>query len=248
VDGGPRLRIQKFLAAAGIASRRRAEDLVRAGRVTVNGEPATIGQKVGPGDDVRLDGRPVRPTTTKLYYLLYKPRGVVTTLRDPAGRPCLGDIVANLPGRVYPVGRLDRDSEGLLLLTNDGELTHALLHPSRHVAKTYRVTVAGRPRPDELDRMARGLDLPDLRTAPCEIEVVDREPDRTRLVVTVYEGQNRLVRRMFGAFGYDVLRLVRIAFAGLADPDLRPGELRPLSAAEVERLKRAGGLHEPEKG
>lgn len=192
-----------------------------------------------------VDGKPIHRAAQNVYYLFYKPRGVLTTLRDPAGRPDLRPFLERIPARVYPVGRLDRSSEGLLLLTNDGALAYRLMHPRYHVGKTYRVTVTGRPKEEVLRAMAAGLHLPDLVTQPVSITVLAEEEDRTRLRITVYEGQYRLIRRMFGAFGHDVLRLCRIAIGPLRDPRLRPGAVRPLTASEVRDLWAAvGGNHE----
>lgn len=232
-------RLQKFLAEAGIASRRKCEDLIQAGRIRVNGrvirEPGT---KVDPlRDRVELDGRVVA-VEQKAYVLLYKPRGYVTTAQDPQGRRKVTDLVAALPQRLFPIGRLDYDSEGLLLLTNDGELAHRLTHPSYHVPKTYLVTVNGIPKPDDLCRLGEGILLDDGPTAPARVRLLRESGSKALVEMTIHEGRNRQVRRMWQALGFEVKRLKRIQVANLDIGELRPGQYRHLRPAEVDELRK----------
>ncbi|MDE0614333.1 MAG: pseudouridine synthase [bacterium] len=229
-------RIQKVLAAAGVASRRAVEEMVAEGRITVNGQPARLGQRVDPDQDkVEVDGNPVGLRTDLVYYLLNKPSGVVTTASDPQGRPTVVDMVPGEP-RVFPVGRLDADSEGLLLLTNDGGLTHRLTHPSFGVPKEYLAHVEGRPSRGALRRLRDGVELDD--GAAQAVAVSLPEPSVIRIVV--HEGRNRLVRRMCEAVGHPVIRLVRTRIGPLADRKLPPGQWRVLKPSEVRELERQG--------
>jgi 23S rRNA pseudouridine2605 synthase len=229
------LRLQKVLAQAGIGSRRRCEELIEAGSVRVNGEVAVLGRRVDPDHDlIEVDGVAVGVRPGSVYYLLNKPAGVITTADDPQGRPTVVDIVPAEP-RVFPVGRLDADTEGLLLLTNDGELTHRLTHPSFGVDKEYLAHVSGRPSRGALRRLREGVDLEDGRTAPASASLVG--DDVVRLVI--HEGRNRQVRRMCEAVGHPVERLVRVRIGPLRDPQLRPGEWRELTRDEVRALERA---------
>ena len=228
-------RLQKVLARAGIASRRASEELISAGRVSVNGEAARLGQRVDPGrDKVAVDGISVGVQPGLVYYLLNKPRGVVSTAADPEGRPTVTSLVPGDP-RVHPVGRLDADSEGLLLLTNDGELTHHLTHPRFGVEKEYLVSVAGRPSAGTLRSLRQGVKLDDGITAPAKVSQV--EPSLLR--ITIHEGKKRQVRRMCEAVGHPVTRLVRTRIGPLRDPGLPPGSWRELTTPEVRNLERA---------
>ncbi|MGN6380304.1 MAG: pseudouridine synthase [Gaiellales bacterium] len=226
-------RLNQYLASTGVASRRASEQLIRDGRVTVNGEVAGLAVRVGPGDEVCLDGRPLQVETTRVL-LLHKPAGVITTARDTHGRRTVVDLV---PGdvRLFPVGRLDRDTTGALLLTNDGGLAHRLMHPRHGVPKTYLAEVRGRPPADALDRLRRGVELEDGMTAPAEVEL----DGPSRLRITIHEGRNRQVRRMCEAVGHPVLRLHRACYATLGVDDLDPGEWRTLTDRELERLRDA---------
>ena len=228
-------RLQKVLARAGVASRRVCEDLIAEGRVTVNGGVAELGRRVDPAADViEIDGALVPLAPGLVHYLLNKPAGVVTTAADTPGRPTVVELVPSEP-RVFPVGRLDADTEGLLLLTNDGELTHRLTHPSFGVEKEYLASVAGDPSPAALRTLREGVDLDDGRTAPAKVARVGAG----LLRVTIHEGRNRQVRRMCEAVGHPVVRLVRSRIGPIADRRLRPGEWRPLSPAEVRALAAA---------
>lgn len=226
-------RLQKVLAATGYGSRRVAEELIAAGRVTVNGEVAVLGRRVDPDQDlVEVDGAPIGVRPGLVYYLLNKPTGVITTSRDPHGRPTVLDLVPSEP-RVFSVGRLDADTEGLLLLTNDGQLANRIAHPSHGVEKEYLVEVeGGRVGAGGLRRLREGVDLDDGRTAPARVS----QPDPGVLRLTIHEGRNRQVRRMCEAIGHPVTRLVRTRIGPLADRDLAPGSWRALTVAEWRAL------------
>jgi len=256
VDGAApaarRERLQKLLAAAGIASRRGAEALLRAGRVSVNGRPARLGESADLATDVvRVDGRRVA-LEPRVYWLVHKPAGLLSTVRDPHGRGTVLDLVDASSARLYPVGRLDRDTEGLLLLTNDGALAHALLHPSHGVEREYVVTVRGSVSPASLERLARGVRLREGRTAAASVAQVRRDPraQTTRLHLTLTEGRKRQIRRAMRALGHPVLRLVRIRFGPLRLGRLAPGAARPLTRPEQTALRRLLGRSEkaPRKG
>lgn len=228
-------KLQKVLARAGVASRRAVEILILEGRVTVNGAVAQVGQRVDVDTDVlEVDGVLVAAAPGLVHYLLHKPAGVVTTASDPQGRPTVVDLVPAEP-RVFPVGRLDADTEGLLLLTNDGELTHRITHPSHGVEKEYLVSVRGRPSRAALRKLREGVELDDGVTAPAKVAQV--APDVLRL--TIHEGRNRQVRRMCEAVGHPVLRLVRTRIGPITDTRLKAGEWRLLRPAEVAALARA---------
>jgi 23S rRNA pseudouridine2605 synthase len=236
-----RERLQKFLAGAGAASRREAEKMIAAGRVKVNGQSVTQqGSTIDPAADaVFLDGRRLNPQK-KLYYLFYKPRGVVTTLSDPEGRKNVGSYARDLPGRVFPVGRLDYHTEGLLLLTNDGELAQRLTHPKYAIEKTYRVGALGFIGEETLDRLRLGVQLDDGPAAPADVALLEYRPEYNITVfdITIREGRNRQVRRMCDAVGHPVRTLCRRRFAGLEAGSLRRGRLRELTPGEVAGLFR----------
>ena len=237
-----RERLQKVLARAGIASRRACEELIADGRVTVNGEVATLGTKVDPSaDEIEVDGSLVPVGEGLVYYLLNKPAGVVTTAHDPAGRPMVVQLVPGHP-RVFPVGRLDAETEGLLILTNDGALAHRLTHPSFGIEKEYVALVDGTPRPADLRALRRGVALEDGLTAPARVSVVG--PSTLR--ITIHEGRNRQVRRMCDAVGLPVQRLVRTRVGPVRDRRLRPGAWRHLSATEVQSLAAAAAAPAPQ--
>lgn len=230
-------RLQKILSAAGVCSRRKAEELIQAGRITVNGKTASLGDRADwDRDDVRLDGRALAAPAERRCLMLNKPRGYVTTLSDERGRPTVAELVADCGVRVYPVGRLDMDSQGLLLLTNDGALAHRLAHPSHGMEKEYRVTVSGRlegcaERLSALRKLEDGSPI-----APARAAVLLREPGRWVLSVTIRQGLNRQVRRMCAMAGLRVHRLERVREGPLTLGDLPPGCWRPLTAAEVSAL------------
>jgi 23S rRNA pseudouridine2605 synthase len=227
------VRLNAYLARAGVASRRRADGLIKAGRVTVNGEPAQLNTFVEDGDRVEVDGEPVAPQQLA-YVLLNKPPGVVTTARDPHRRPTVVDLVRH-EVRVVPVGRLDADTTGALVLTNDGPLAHRLAHPRYGVEKVYEVEVEGEPTDDQLERLRTGVDLDDGRTAPARA----RRTGSNRLELVLHEGRKHQVKRMCAAVGLPVTRLNRSRYAGLELGDLPVGEWRALTDDEVERLRAA---------
>ena len=234
------VRLQKMLADCGVASRRKSEELIRAGSVKVNGVVAEIGDKVNPyKDKVMVNGRRVTANAKpkNRYIMLNKPRGYVTTMSDERGRKCVAELVADIPERVYPVGRLDRNSEGLLIMTNDGELANILTHPSSHVNKTYRVTVGGEVGDELLERLSTGIELDGRKTLPCDVFVIERKPDRTVLCFIIHEGRNRQIRRMCEAVGLEVLRLKRTEIAGVKLGMLPQGSWRPLNEREMTRLR-----------
>jgi 23S rRNA pseudouridine2605 synthase len=233
-------KLQKFLSAAGVASRRHAEVLIKQGRVTVNGTVATLGMRVVEDDVVRVGGVQVGPQAPR-FFMLNKPTGIVTTLDDPQGRPTVATLVPD-DVRVYPVGRLDVDTSGLLLLTNDGELAHRLMHPSFGVTKTYRVLVQGGVSAATARRLAEGVELEDGMTAPAQAKVVDAGAKQSVLELTIHEGRNRQVRRMCDAVGHPVIELARTAYGPLVLAGLKPGVSRPLEDAEIRRLRKAAGL------
>lgn len=226
-------RLQKVLARLGIASRRVCEEMIAEGRITVNGVVAELGRRIDVEvDQIRLDGVPVGVRPGVVHYLLNKPAGVVTTAEDPQGRPTVIGLVPADP-RVFPVGRLDMDTEGLLLLTNDGDLTHRLTHPSFGVEKEYIAHVEGSPSRASMRVLREGVDLEDGRTAPAEAALV--APGVIRL--TIHEGRNRQVRRMCDAIGHPVIRLVRSRIGPIADRRLKPGQWRPLTGEELRALE-----------
>ena len=226
------MRLNAYLARAGVASRRGADELIKAGRVTVNGERGELNTFVDPGDVVEVDGRPVSPQRLA-YVLLHKPAGVVTTARDPHGRPTVVDLVGH-ESRVVPVGRLDADTTGALLLTNDGALAHRLAHPRYEVEKVYVADVEGDPDEAALAALAEGVELEDGRTAPARV----RRVAPSRIELAIHEGRKHQVKRMCEAVGHPVRRLHRRRYAGLGVETLEPGEWRELTEPEVERLRR----------
>ncbi|MEE1006978.1 MAG: pseudouridine synthase [Acutalibacteraceae bacterium] len=232
-----KIRLQKHLSECGIASRRKAEELIAAGKVKINGHIAEIGAKVDPKrDKVTVRGKAVVPVNEKVYIMLNKPRGFVTTMSDELGRKTVSDLVADAGNRIFPVGRLDRDSEGLLIMTNDGDFANKLTHPSSHVNKTYRVTVKGVAEEEQLLRMKEGIVLDGRKTLPCDCFVAERKPDRTVLIFVLNEGRNRQIRRMCEEVGLEVLRLKRTEIAGVKLGMLPQGKWRPLNEREMRRL------------
>jgi 23S rRNA pseudouridine2605 synthase len=238
----PLERLQKLIAAAGLASRRKAEELITAGRVTLNGAVVTeLGTKADTEQDkIAIDGRPLQSREAPLYFLLYKPKGYVTTASDPQGRPTVIDLMRGINARVYPVGRLDYASEGLLLMTNDGALAQKLTKAGSHVEKTYLVKISGKPGEQELARLRDGITI-DLeggrrvKTSPAKIRLADDAPNPWYEVVLI-EGRNRQIRRMFDRIGYHVEKIKRIKL-GPVRLDVKPGKFRPLTVKEVARLK-----------
>jgi len=242
-----RQRLQKILSTAGIASRRAAESYITDGRVSVNGETLTeLGSKADPEtDDIRVDGRRIKVASRRLYLLLYKPRGYIATRSDPQGRPTVIDLLAKGGVRdyVYPVGRLDYESEGLILLTSDGDLAARLTHPSHEVEREYHVKVLGVPDDHDLERLSKGIVIDGRRTLPAEVKLLKvmpgSEADHATLSIVVKEGRNRQVRNMCEAIGHPVDRLRRVRIGPITDERIRPGEFRELDAKEIAALRRA---------
>lgn len=235
------IRLQKVLASSGIGSRRACEALIAAGRVAVNGRTVReMGTRIDPAvDEVAVDGVPVPVVPNLVYLALNKPAGVLTTMVDEQGRPCVGDYVADRPDRVFHVGRLDADSEGLLLLTNDGALAHRLTHPSYGVPKTYLVQIDGRPNRRLPQQLRSGVELDDGPARADAARIVAGTDAATQLEVVIHDGRNRIIRRMFDALGHPVRRLVRVSIGPLALGELRPGRVRHLSQPEVHSLYKA---------
>ena len=237
------VRLQKFLARAGVASRRGSEDLMTAGRVTVNGEVVTeLGAKVDPlADVVAVDGVVISAAGEPVYLMLNKPAGVITTMDDPQARRSVADLVPREPAGLFPVGRLDRDTTGLLLFTTDGEMAHRLLHPRHHVEKVYEATVEGAPDARSVARLAEGIELEDGPTSPARLRVLAPGRDSSRIEIAIREGRKRQVRRMFAAIGHPVLALHRVSFGPVGLGDLSVGSHRTLTAEEVAALRSASG-------
>ena len=232
-----KVRLQKYMAEAGIASRRKSEELIAAGKVRVNGKVAEIGDKINPRTDkVTVSGKKVVKSKKQVYIMLHKPRGFITTMHDEMDRKCVAELIADVPERVYPVGRLDRESEGLLLLTNDGEFANALTHPSKHVPKTYRVTVRPDVTKEQLDSFENGIEIDGKMTLPAEVRVLDKQAGRVVLEVVIYEGRNRQIRKMCEALGLEVARLKRTKIGSLKLGMLKPGEYRYLHEEEIHGL------------
>lgn len=232
-------RLQKYMARAGVASRRHSEQLITSGRVKVNNVIVKeLGTKIDPRvDKVTVDNKPVR-AEKKVYLLLNKPKGYVTTLDDPRGRPIITDLIKNVSQRVYPVGRLDYDTEGLLLLTNDGRLTQALTHPRHEIKKTYQALVKGIPTKEKIEHMENGLELSDGPTAPARVRLLGRRDGNGLLQITIHEGRNRQVRRMCRHIGHPVLELKRVRIGDLTLKGLPKGKYRRLTPQELSKLKK----------
>ena len=238
-------RLQKILSSAGVASRRLSEQLIAQGRVTVNGKVVTeLGTKADPAsDDIRVDGRRVKLQQRRRYILLNKPRGYVTTRSDPQGRKTVLDLLKGVREYIYPVGRLDYDSEGLLILTNDGDLAAYLTHPSHEVERVYEAKVRGVPDAHAIERLEKGVTMEGRRTAPARVEVKTRpsttDVSHSVVHITIHEGRNRQVRQMFDAVGHPVMRLTRVRIGPIEDPRLPPGHWRELTPEEIARLRRS---------
>ena len=234
-------RINKLLAHAGVASRRGVDALIRDGKITVNGKVVTeLGLRIDPGkDSVKVSGRrvPLR-AEPHVYFMLNKPRGVVSTVSDPQGRRTVRELLKQIKQRLFPVGRLDYASEGLLLMTNDGDLARDLTHPSTHVPKGYRVKVRGRPDEKALQRLREGVFVDGKKTAPCEVRI-EKRGEHSWLRMTLFEGRNQQIRKMMLAIRHPVLKLKRVSIGGLGLGDLETGQYRPLTPREVERLRSA---------
>ena len=232
-----KIRLQKHLSECGVASRRKAEELIESGKVRINGRVAQIGAKVDPKrDKVTVSGKTVVPVNEKMYIMLHKPRGYVTTTKDELDRKCVTDLVQDAGVKLFPVGRLDRNSEGLLIMTNDGAFANSLTHPSAHVNKTYRVTVKGAVEDEMLIELREGIVLDGKKTLPCDVFVAERKPDRTVLIFIIQEGRNRQIRRMCETVNLEVIRLKRTEIAGVKLGMLPQGKWRPLNEKEMRHL------------
>ena len=233
------VRLQKFLATQGIASRRHAEDLIRDGKVTVNGVVVTdMGVKIEPGRDIiMVNGQTVTPESKKVYLMLNKPAGVLVTAQDTHDRKTVLDLIGDIDTRVFPVGRLDKDTEGLLLLTNDGALSFLLTHPSKEVTKEYHATVAGVPDEQQLDQLRQGVMIEGRLTAPARVDIIKSGNGNAILRIRIHEGRKRQVRRMCQAIGHPVSRLIRVQFGPLTMEGLAPGSYRYLSESELKALQ-----------
>lgn len=243
-----KVRLQKYLAECGVASRRKSEELIDLGVVRVNGQVASIGDKINPkSDTVTVKGKKVIKQKSHTYIMLHKPRGFITTMSDERDRKCVAELIKDVPGRVYPVGRLDRDSEGMLICTNDGEFANALTHPRRHVPKTYRVTVRPTITQEQITELTTGIVIDDKMTAPAEIRVVTREEGRVVLEIILYEGRNRQIRKMCEAVGLEVARLKRTAVGTVKLGMLKQGDWRDLTEDEVRKLMLAAGMERKKK-
>lgn len=238
-------RLQKFLARAGVASRRNAEKLILEGKVRVNGIVVKeLGTKIDPvKDKVFYEGKRLRPEERKVYYILNKPKGYISSVKDENGRKTVVDILSDVPERIFPIGRLDYNTEGLILLTNDGDFMNKLLHPKYEIEKTYVAKIDGIITMDDLHKLANGVKLEDGKTAPADVylDSIDKPTKSSRVEITIHEGRNRQVRRMFKALGYEVKALKRIAFAGLTLNRLKRGEYRSLTERELVKLRKLIG-------
>ena len=238
-----RIRLQKYLSMCAVASRRKAEELIAQGKVKVNGKVAEIGDKVSlRHDTVTVSGRKIVVNKKHYYIMLHKPRGFITTMDDEMGRKCVAELVSDVGARVYPVGRLDKDSEGLLLMTNDGEFANHMTHPSKHIPKTYRVTV----RPDVTEEMltafAAGMEIDGRITAPADAHIIEKQDNRVVLEIVLYEGRNRQIRKMCETLGLEVARLKRTSIGSLKLGMLHPGKWRELTEDEVHKLMVSSGM------
>ncbi len=237
-----KIRLQKIIAESGYCSRRKAEELIAQGRVKVNGRPCGLGDKALPGRDIiTIDGESIAFSKKKrMYYImLHKPRGYVTTMNDELDRKCVIDLLDGIPARVYPIGRLDKNSEGLLLFTNDGKFANDIMHPSRHISKTYRVTVRPDINDDQLVTLSEGVEIDSGKTRPCTVLVLDKQPGRVVLQMTIHEGKNRQIRKMCEAVGLEVARLKRTSIGPLKLGMLKPGEYRELKPDELRAIRNA---------
>ena len=236
-----KIRLQKFLAENGVASRRKSEELIERGKVRINGHPAQLGDKVDPRRDlVTVSGERVEPVSYgNVYIMLNKPRGYVTTMSDEMGRKCVAELVSEIEERIFPVGRLDKDSEGLLLFTNDGEFANMMTHPSMHISKTYRVTVKPAADEKQLVDLSSGVEIDGRKTMPASVQVMSEDSDRSVLQITIHEGRNRQIRKMCEAVGLETIRLKRISMGSLKLGSLGPGKFRELKKEEVAALKRS---------
>ncbi len=243
-----KVRLQKYLAECGVTSRRKSEELIEAGKVKVNGVVASIGDKISPKKDtVTVSGKKIIKSKNLYYVMLHKPRGFITTMSDERDRKCVAELIKDVPARVYPVGRLDRESEGLLLFTNDGEFANAMTHPTKHVPKTYRVTVRPGITEEQITALTEGIIIEDRKTAPAEVRVIEKQEGRVVLEIILYEGRNRQIRKMCEALGLEVARLKRTAIGSVKLGMLQQGSWRLLKDDEVRKLMIAADLDRKKK-
>ena len=243
-----KVRLQKFLAECGVASRRKSEELIEQGKVRVNGKIASIGDKINPKKDtVTVSGKKIVKSKSFTYIMLHKPRGFITTMSDEMDRKCVAELIEDVPARVYPIGRLDRDSEGMLLFTNDGEFANAMMHPRKHVSKTYRVTVRPGITEEQVTALTTGVIIDDRKTAPAEVRIITREPNRVVLEIILYEGRNSQIRKMCEEVGLEVARLKRTAIGSIKLGMLKQGDWRELNEDEVRKLMIAADLERKKK-
>lgn len=238
IKGSNKIRVQKYLSSNGIASRRKSEEMIIAGLIKINGKTAIIGDKIIPGKDkVFVGGKLISPIKTeKIYIMLNKPRGYITTMQDEQDRKCVADLIKDIDERVYPVGRLDKESEGLLIMTNDGEFANKITHPSNHISKVYRVTVKPSINNFQIARICEGIEIDGYTTAPALVNVVSEEVDRTVIEITIYEGKNRQIRKMCEELGLEIARLKRISIGGISLKGLPIGKWRKLNYKDIEKL------------
>lgn len=238
-----RIRLQKYLSMCAVASRRKAEELIAQGKVKVNGKVAEIGDKVSPKHDtVTVSGKKITARKENHYIMLHKPRGFITTMDDEMGRKCVAELVRDVGARVYPVGRLDKDSEGLLLMTDDGEFANRMTHPSKHVPKTYRVTVRPDVTEDMLTAFATGIEIDGRMTSPADAHVIEKQENRVVMEIVLYEGRNRQIRKMCEALGLEVARLKRMSVGSIKLGMLQPGKWRELTQDEIHKLMVSSGM------
>lgn len=238
-----RIRLQKYLSMCAVASRRKAEELIAQGKVKVNGKVAQIGDKISPKHDtVTVSGRKIVGSRKHYYIMLHKPRGYITTMDDEMGRKCVAELVRDVGAMVYPVGRLDKDSEGLLLMTNDGEFANHMTHPSKHIPKTYRVTVRPDVTEDMLTAFATGMEIDGRITAPADAHIIEKQDNRVVMEIVLYEGRNRQIRKMCESLGLEVARLKRTSMGSLKLGMLPPGKWRELKEDEVHKLMVSSGM------
>lgn len=238
------MRLQKYLANCGVASRRKCEEYILEGRVKVNGSVITeLGTQVSSDDEVMWDEKRIHYEEDYVYYLLNKPIGYVTTVKDEKDRPTVLEFFKDIDKRIFPVGRLDYYTSGLLILTNDGELTYALTHPKHAVNKTYHVKIEGNIGEEAIEKLRKGILIEGKKTAPAKVEVIKKYPNTTQLALTIHEGRNRQIRKMCEAVGHPVQQLQRISIGELVQGRLKPGQYRKLTEKEIHYLKQIGGIH-----
>lgn len=238
-------RLQKIIAEMGIASRRKAEELIMEGSVTVNGKVAEIGMKADLSrDHIKVNGKLLLNPEKKVYYAFNKPRGVMTSMNDPEGRPSVNEFFRGIKQRVFPIGRLDYDSEGLLLLTNDGDFAQAILHPSKKIPKTYLVKIKGVLEDEDMEKLRKGVKLDGKMTVPAKVKKLKKTESNSWIEITITEGRKRQIRRMLERVGHDVLRLMRIRINGIEMGPLEPGRVRKLSVQEMDSIMKEIGIGE----